>query len=80
VADEECGEECPGGEDEQSCPCPFNCLSRCAGNAPRAIPPATPSVAPQALVSVEIIPLGIDRAPPAADPAEILHVPKPRRA
>lgn len=80
VAQDDCGDECPGGEDEESCPCPFNCLSRCAGSTPRAIPPAPPIVAPRSATSVEILPLWVERAPPTADPAEILHVPKARRA
>lgn len=80
VAADDCSQECPGGEDEQSCPCPFNCSSRCAGTAPRAVPPAPPSVARPPLASVELLPLWVERAPPTADPAEILHVPKPRRA
>ena len=81
VAPEDCGqEECPNEGDEPLCPCPFNCVSRCAGRAMPALPPALPSVELSAIVSVELLPLSIERAPPAADPNEILHVPKPLRA
>lgn len=77
VTPEICDEECPGEEDEHSCPCPFDCVSRCADSGQRAIPPAPLDVALPGLLSVEVLPLWSERAPPAADPDEILHVPKP---
>jgi len=80
VASDDCGESCPGQDDERRCPCPIDCASCCAGNALRAIPPTVPVVDLPTLVWVEVLPLWIELAPPAADPAEILHVPKPCHA
>jgi hypothetical protein len=75
-----CSQSCPDEEDTQNCPCPLQCASCCLGNALRAIPPAAIGLDRPVPAVVELLDFALWQAPLSAEPAEILHVPKPRRA
>jgi hypothetical protein len=76
VAIDDCGESCPDDDDKGDCNCPLDCASGCCAVRAPAVPPSPIVPVLLAPLSVELLLLVPERAPPSPEAREVLHVPR----